>query len=333
MSLREKIRDHFDVSEIKTLCFDLDIDFEELPPGSKSDTVRGLIEYVERHDRLVALVTYLRTARPDIDWPDTARPLTQEALWGKPERTPFPFEPDFVFVSPGPFLLGSPPENGDPPQESPQHEVDLSGFYISRLPITNAQYAAFVKQTRANPPEKSGWFGSTAPKGKEGHPVVGVSWHDAAAYCAWLAALTGSAMRLPTEAEWEKAARGSDGRRYPWGDTWQDGRCNPDVDQLTPADAFPEGASPYGCLDMVGNAAEWTSTLWGRDWLTCEFPYPYSAVDGREANPVDPPAFRIFRGTTLGKEPNESRLRCAVRSWYAPDNRDRRRGFRVVMEP
>lgn len=333
MSLRETIRDYFSLSDLKNLCFDLNIDFEELPPGNKSDSVRGLLEHCEQHGRLDELIAALRHERPDLIWPDTARPLTRTDLWGPPERTPFPFEPEFTFVPAGPFLMGSPDGNSFPVHETPQHELILPSYYIGRLPITNSQYAAFVRQANGTPPAKVGWFGMNPPRGKENHPVVGVSWDDARAYCSWLSELTDSTIRLPSEAEWEKAARGEDGRPYPWGESWEAGRCNLHAEELTAADAFPEGASPYGCLDMVGNAAEWTSTLWGRDWLKSDFPYPYDPLDGREEIDSSPPTFRIFRGNTLGKEAEDLRLRCSARSWYAPDNRDRRRGFRVVMAP
>lgn len=332
MSLRENLNKYFDIVDLKTVCQDLGVDFDELT-GGKSEKILDLINLVEKKGRLSELLSYLAGERPDLTWPDRSHPLTKTDVWGPPDRTPLPYEPEFVFVEAGSFLMGTSAAEDPPAHETPQHELFLPSFMIGRLPITNAQYAVYVQQTKTLPPPKVGWFGPNPPAGKEDHPVVGVSWLDAQNYCAWLSELTGLPIRLPTEAEWEKAARGSDGRRYPWGNEWDPTVCNPNSENLTAADAFPGGASPYGCLDMVGNAAEWTSTLWGKEWLTNDFPYPYQGVDGRETpqEPNAPPSYRIFRATTLGKEEDFLRLRCSARNRYAANNRNKRRGFRVAM--
>ena len=113
------------------------------------------------------------------------------------------------------------------------------------------------------------WADGQPPKDKLHHPVVNVTWHDACAYCRWLSEVTGKAIALPSEAEWEKAARGDqDQRAYPWGDAFDMLRCNSDelgLEDTTPVGIFPTGASPYGCLDMAGNVWEWTRSLWGED--------------------------------------------------------------------
>jgi formylglycine-generating enzyme required for sulfatase activity len=121
------------------------------------------------------------------------------------------------------------------------------------------------------------WEAGKPPAGKEQHPVVHVSWHDAVAYCQWLSKRTGRAYTLPSEAEWEKAARGTDDRIYPWGDDWDAPRCNTCEGGLggtTPVGAYPNGASPYGVSDMAGNVWEWTRSLYQS--------YPYKPEDGRE---------------------------------------------------
>jgi len=214
--------------------------------------------------------------------------------------------------------------------ESPQHQVELPEYWIGVHPITNEQYAEFISQTGYPAPKKVGWFGKKPSREKLDHPVVGVSWFDAVAYCRWLSEQTGHDYQLPSEAEWEKAARGDDGRLYPWGNEWDASRCNFQSDDTTSVTAHPAGESPYGCLDMAGNVWEWTSTLWGDDWQTPEFPYPYNASDGRDDLQAPNNINRIFRGGSFNEE--MSQLRCSTRRFYAPDHQDKRRGFRVVRK-
>jgi formylglycine-generating enzyme required for sulfatase activity len=153
------------------------------------------------------------------------------------------------------------------------HRVRLERYAIARVPTTNAQYQLFVQATEHAPP--GDWNGTRAPRGKEGHPVVGVTLHDALAYCRWLSEATGQPITLPSEAEWEKAARGADDTRaYPWGDDFDAARCNVDESGFagtTPVGIFLDGASPYGCLDMAGNVWEWTRSLWGTEWQKPDF--------------------------------------------------------------
>lgn len=328
-SLRELIRTSFDESELKDLCHDLAVDYEDLPAVGKAAKVRELILYCERHGRLPELIAACRQSRPHIVWPDASWPLIVAELLGEPGKPPLPYEPESVEVPAGVFLMGSPAGEDIPGYECPQHEVALPAYRIGKYPLTNAQYAEFVKQTKHLAPQKVGWFGKTPPKNKLDHPVVGVSWYDAVAYCQWLSEQTGRPYRLPTEAEWEKAARGTDGRLYPWGNEWDSSRCNCSGKDTTAVTAYPAGQSPYGCFDMVGNVWEWTSTLWGSNWQEAEFVYPYSLSDGREKLDVETAVHRLFRGGSYSDE--ISQLRCSARAWYAPDHKDRRRGFRVVM--
>jgi formylglycine-generating enzyme required for sulfatase activity/energy-coupling factor transporter ATP-binding protein EcfA2 len=157
------------------------------------------------------------------------------------------------------------------------------------------------------------------------HPVVGVSWFEALAYCAWLAEATGRPCRLPTEAEWEKAARGTDGRTYPWGDEWAEDRANTseaEIGRTTAVGAFPAGASPCGTLDMSGNVLEWCSSVG-----FMEAPYPYRADDGREDLERD--AFRAVRGGSWSLSRRDAR--CACRVGLHPGTFDIDSGFRVVF--
>jgi formylglycine-generating enzyme required for sulfatase activity len=153
-----------------------------------------------------------------------------------------------VCVPAGTFRFG---ESGE--------ERDLPEFWIGRAPVTNAEYARFAAATGYEPPGH--WERQAPPEGIAAHPVTHVSWSDAVAYAEWLG------RRLPTEEEWEKAARGSDGRAYPWG-AWVEGRCNTKevgAGTTTPVGQYsPDGDSPYGCVDMAGNVFEWTASTEGK---------------------------------------------------------------------
>ncbi len=222
------------------------------------------------------------------------------------ERVLRPFEPETVLIPAGPFWMGS---DDGPPNERPRHQVMLAAYQIGKYPITNAQYAEFLRQNpkQAEPP-KAGWFLRKPAQSKEQHPAVGVSWHDAAAYCAWLSQATGRTYRLPSETEWEKAARGPDGRRYPWGDAWEENRANVNSSGATAVDRFPVGVSPYGCFDLLGNVQEWTSTLW---------------------DAADPASGYVVRGGSFRSQP--AAVRCSARDSIHPDSKVNWRGFRVVL--
>ncbi len=171
--------------------------------------------------------------------------------------------------------------------ETPRHLERLPNYSITRTPITNAQYAAFVLATGHRVPDvdpktwrsyklvhpyertrKFAWIGAAPPAGREDHPVVLVAHADARAYAAWLSEMSGRKWRLPTELDWEKAARGTGGRRFPWGDVWHPTRLN-SHDQgpfdTIPVGTYPAGASPFGLLDAAGQVFEWTATPSGSD--------------------------------------------------------------------
>jgi formylglycine-generating enzyme required for sulfatase activity len=233
-----------------------------------------------------------------------------------------PFEPEMILIPAGDFLMGSDPAKDKDARdnEHPQHTLPLPDYYIARTPITNAQYAAFVNAMNHKQPKH--WKRGAPPTGKENPPVVYVSWYDAVAYCDWLAQLTGKPYRLPSEPEWEKAARGTDGRIYPWGDEWDPQLCNTKesgIGDTTPVGAYPQGDSPYGLLDMAGNVWEWTRTL-HRD-------YPYDPRDGRED--LEAAALRVVRGGSFHH--SRESARCAVRDWDFPGSVWNSFGFRVVV--
>ncbi len=180
----------------------------------------------------------------------------------RPTNTPWPTQaptsapvddPGMVYVPGGEFIFGS--DEGRE-EESPEQVVEIDGFNIDKHPVTCAEYKAFVDAT--GHPAPRDWEGDEIPEGHEEHPVVWVSWEDATAYCEW------AGKRLPTEMEWEKAARGTEGNIYPWGNSFDASLCNSresDIGETTVVDRFPEGATPYGALDMSGNVWEWTA-----DW-------------------------------------------------------------------
>lgn len=214
---------------------------------------------------------------------------------------------EMVYIPSGEFLMGSSEGVGN---ETPAHTVRLDAFYIDRYPVTNEEYKRFVDITgHPVPCYDVDWVDAsdynwdpetrTPPAGKENHPVVLVSWEDAQAYAAW------AGKRLPTEAEWERAARGTDGRRWPWGDEFVKDRCNSkesDVGGTVPVGQYsPDCDSPDGVGDTVGNVWEWTSSLFR--------PYPYDADDGRES--LEANGWRVLRG---GSWVNDlDRARCTAR--------------------
>jgi len=251
-------------------------------------------------------------------------------------RAAAPFvEPQLVRVPEGEFLMGSTPEQvaalvrEDPERkewferEEPQHPIYLPAYEIGKYPVTNVEYRRFVRETKHSPPRH--WEGDTYAEGLGDHPVVLVTWHDAGAYCLWLREKTGRPYRLPSEAQWEKAARGADGRTYPWGDEFDGARCNSGEDEIrttAPVGQYsPQGDSPYGLADMAGNVWEWTSTLFR--------PYAYDAEDGREEE--EEVALRVLRGGAFNYD--RRRVRCAYRGRLLPDSRSSYLGFRVVVFP
>jgi formylglycine-generating enzyme required for sulfatase activity len=201
---------------------------------------------------------------------------------------------EMITIPTGVFSMG---RNDGPDDERPAHAVTLAAFAIDRLPVTNAQFAAFLNarghstatgerlydydDSDARIHQVAGKY--VADGGYENHPVVEPSWLGAREYCAW------RGKRLPSEAEWEKAARGSDGRRYPWGNAAPDrtrAQFGARFNETAQVENFAAGASPYGVLGMVGNAWEWVSSAYR--------PYPYRADDGRED--LTPGPIRSTRG-------------------------------------
>jgi len=267
---------------------------------------------------------------------------------GDPRPEVSSLAPDWCVVPAGKFLLGSNPgDEGAYDDEQPQRTVELPAFRIARHPVSNAQWQHFIDAGGYS--ERTWWSaagwalieeqGWRAPRlwddprfNGANQPVVAVTWYEATAYCRWLSARLGYAVRLPSEAEWEKAARGADGRTYPWGDSWDAAKANTAEGRFgasTPIGCFPEGASPYGVQDMAGNVWEWTVTPWTEN---------YSASDGtgvelwgREPGAAEAKGAEelyALRGGAWGNDQWDAR--CAVRFWNRPSLHYDFLGVRVV---
>jgi len=219
---------------------------------------------------------------------------------------------DMVDVPAGPFGLG---EGED------KHSLHLGTFKIARYPITSDAYLKFVQDSPyPSPPH---WRNGRPPQMLADHPVVNISWFDALAFCRWFSSVTGYHFRLPTEAEWEKAARGEAGNIYPWGNTFDANLCNTwegGFGRTMPVDYFPEGASVYGVLDLAGNVWEWCSSR--------QFDYPYHPEDGREDLTTED--WRILRGGSWYD--TDWGVRASRRLASPPDYISHNTGFRVACD-
>jgi formylglycine-generating enzyme required for sulfatase activity len=288
----------------------------------------------------------------------------------------------FCYVPPGPFWMGSEEYVAEKPQHLNSH-LDY-GYWLGRYPVTNAQFGAFVEaggygaqaywpeaeaaglwgdggfRARRDDEPRSKPYDPGEPFNLANHPVVVVTWYEALAFARWLtdwlreqsALPEGWMVRLPSEAEWEKAARGgleipvqpaisplaelgepdfalqenrSPKRSYPWGAPSEATRANYDdtgIGATSAVGCFPGGASPYGVEDLSGNVWEWTRTLWGLE-------YPYNPKDGREK--LDSKGLRVLRGGSFGND--QGSVRCAYRSSGSPNDWGSNYGFRVVVAP
>jgi len=287
----------------------------------------------------------------------TRSAVEEEATAQAPEAARLPFEPQLVTIPAGPFLMGTPEselgeleklgvERKHLAREVPQHEVTLEEYAMARYPITNAEFERFIEDGGYNnsdywteagwqQKEKKGW---TQPRlwddetwNSPSQPVVGVSWYEALAYCRWLSEKSGKPYRLPTEAEWEKAARGTDGRRYPWGDTWDASLCNNKESgpgKTTPVGEYPAGESPYGVEELVGQVWEWCRSKYGGTDAKPKFGYPYKPNDGREDE--EGSDTRILRGGSWWNDDPAEWCRCGYRIGDYPWLWFNLRGFRCV---
>lgn len=227
------------------------------------------------------------------------------------------------------------------PNSEPIHAVTLEAFRIGVFPVVNKHYLEFTQATDRH------WHSPAAdvPE-KLNHPATDLTWHDANTYCSWLTdrwhrigrISQNERVRLPTEAEWERAARGDLVEKgtgeptYPWGGAWQYGAANGEEVGLNAPCAvglYPGHSSQYGCLDMVGQVWEWCSTLWGEDMGTPSFSYPYCKDDGREAAEAPPAVRRVLRGGCFSS--GGLKATCTYRGSLEPAGYWRGNGFRIVV--
>ena len=265
---------------------------------------------------------------------------------------------EFVRVPAGEFVMGS-DKSKDPDaydDELPQHRLTVPEFWIGRTAVTVAQYSEYVKATgRRTQAEVDGksytfvgrelkevvgadWSRPRGPESnvaqKQGHPATHMSWDDALAFCAWASKLAGVDATLPSEAEWEKAARGTDGRIYPWGPEAPDAsRLNFNFNErdTTPVGKYgASGRSLYGCDDMAGNVWEWTRSLWGKAVFKPEFGYSYATRQvERENLQAGRDVLRVLRGGSFDNTARD--VRCAYRMRNYPYSHLVDSGFRVAM--
>ena len=222
-------------------------------------------------------------------------------------------EGQMLRIPPGPFRMGW---DKRMPDEGPMHLVYTGAYWMDRHEVTNAQYREFIMATGRRPPAH--WRGGAPPPRRAQHPVVYMTWYDAREFCRW------AGKRLPTEAEWEKAARGPDGRIFPWGNAFDPSKANTPqtgIGDTMPVGSFEDGKSPYGLYDMAGNVYEWTAS-----WYLA---YPANARPSENYGR----RFRVVRG---GSYVDCEFYRCGLsaptfnRAFFVPETRNSGFGFRCA---
>ena len=237
-----------------------------------------------------------------------------------------------VYVPAGEFLMGTQASGWDSTSaESPQHKVSLDAYWIDKTEVTNAQYAYCVEVGACTPPTRMdsytrlNYYGNST---YDSYPVILITYYQATEYCGWAGA------RLPTEEEWEYAARGPDGRLRPWGEEFDGSRVNycdancvlPHADSelndgyadTAPVGSYPAGVSWCGALDLLGNVWEWVE-----DWFT-----PYPSDDQDHPSVLSDPFYRVIRGGSW--DTSQSHARGAFRNWFIPENSHDSIGFRCA---
>lgn len=286
--------------------------------GAVDDFALKILEYMD-------IATKKRIARKRIN---DRKALMEEALNKNREKWE-----EMVLVPAGEFKMGSTEEDFIQ-EEMPQHTVYLDAYYIDKYEVTNARYWEFLEyitrtgdHSKCHPSEPiekdhtpGNAFRSYVYKyyNHPDYPVNRIDWYDAYAFAAW------AGKRLPTEAEWEKAARGTDGRRFPWGNVWEIRNCNVGPYGTLTVGSYESGKSVYGCYDMSGSISEWCY-----DWYHPE--YYYNSPKKNPTGPLKSTGKRIIKGGSLFAQ-NVYKMRCAVRMFGVPDERNKSVGFRCAKD-
>ncbi len=259
-------------------------------------------------------------------------PVTPAAQVQEAPVTPVSEETNMVLIPAGEFEMGC--DKGGDPMEAPVHKVQVDAFNIDKFEVTNADYKKFIDDGGYQKKElwsNEGWawkekskitapqyFNESKYNGAE-QPVCGISWYEAEAYANWVG------KRLPTEAEWEKAAKGTDGRKFPWGNDYKKGLCNnkdEGIGKPTKIGKYIEGASPYGLLDMAGNVNEWCLDYFGREY--------YKSSPGNNPKGPDKGKDKVIRGG--GFSYDNYYCRTTRRGAYDPTQRSSSIGLRCVKD-
>jgi formylglycine-generating enzyme required for sulfatase activity len=227
------------------------------------------------------------------------------------------YKPEFVLIPAGTFQMG---RNGATVAEVPVHPVSVNSFYIDKNEITNFEYQQFVSATKHLAP--SNWVGDKPIQGQELLPVTYVSLDDAKAFAAWRSKKDGTNYRLPTEEEWEYAARGGDQNNvYPWGNQWVEGNAitkSSGVALPKPVSSAPNDKTRWGVMDMLGNVYEWTSSK------ATYYPGSTKQVEGEQRN------WYVIRGASYGTTQDPKPISATRRDWFSEDTKVGVLGFRLV---
>lgn len=316
--------DHLTFAPTKSFADFSQPEYLEYGMQTRNLTALQILDMVRRE------ITQTSSAR---DATPTIRPATDEPVIHQPGETRVsPVDGmTLVYIPPGWFEMGSSSGN---PDEAPVHAVSLDGYWIDRTEVTNIMFANFLNQAGNQMEGGIAWLDISEPSvwlsdrggtwqalsGKDSHPIVGVSWYGAKAYCEWVG------RSLPTEAQWEYAAAGTDGLRFPWGEDGPDcslSRFWGCGNQPVQAGGLPSGASSFGIYEMAGNVAEWVNDRYAPDY------YQVSPIE----NPGGPSNgyYRVFRGGSWGS--SYLGLRTAHRNWAGADTRGSDIGFRCALNP